>query len=139
MALVDWRPEFELGVPEVDAQHRRLVELLNGAFELTGERSGTADRVAAAVDDLLKHTLEHFADEERLMASATYPGLEDHKSAHRTLRKRAVELASALRQDGAPGAAELFYFLRGWFEEHIVGEDQRFRPWVLAERIRRSR
>lgn len=112
MALVDWRPEFELGVPEVDAQHRRLVELLNGAFALTGARNGTAERVAAAVEDLLKHTLDHFADEERLMASAGYPDLEDHKGAHRTLRTRALEFASSLRQDGAPGAAELFYFLR---------------------------
>jgi len=56
MALLEWRADFEIGVPDVDAEHRELVELIN---ELPGALA--EDSIAAALRDILLSVAEEEA------------------------------------------------------------------------------
>ena len=37
MALIEWRKEFETGVPDVDFEHRELVDLINALHAEIGQ------------------------------------------------------------------------------------------------------
>ena len=72
--LPDWSEELAIGDAQVDAQHRRLFELVH---ELA-----TAIALDYGLDELLRYSFEHFADEEALMERIGYPDLAEHRQWH---------------------------------------------------------
>lgn len=81
MATFEWREEYNINVAIIDAQHRRLAELVAGIHQAQAE-----DRPDGHVDgkltDLIRFTRLHFATEEQLMIEHDYPDYEAHRQAH---------------------------------------------------------
>ena len=59
MALVEWNDTFNLGIDELDADHRRLADFVNRAHELVIEDKDQDD-LKALMDELIAHL--RFAD-----------------------------------------------------------------------------
>ena len=86
MELYKWDSALETGNDAIDDQHRRLFALANGLAEaiascpMTDEGICEEDRnlVADAIYGLTDYCIEHFADEQELMASYNYPRLPTH-------------------------------------------------------------
>jgi len=123
MAPIEWKPEYSVGDPAVDHEHRELVELVNSAAgAILDDRPG-AD-VDRCLGDLMRAISAHFAHEEKQMRRASYDHLVPHKADHE-------RLLDALRDimDGAadtPLAAErLTAVLEAWFTEHFRTHDAR--------------
>jgi len=123
MAPIEWKPEYSVGDPAVDHEHRELVELVNSAAgAILDDRPG-AD-VDRCLGDLMRAISSHFAHEEKQMRRASYDHLVPHKADHE-------RLLDALRDimDGAadtPLAAErLTAVLEAWFTEHFRTHDAR--------------
>jgi len=123
MAPIEWKPEYSVGDPAVDHEHRELVELVNSAAgAILDDRPG-AD-VDRCLGDLMRAISAHFAHEEKQMRRASYDHLVPHKADHE-------HLLDALRDimDGAadtPLAAErLTAVLEAWFTEHFRTHDAR--------------
>ena len=71
MALVEWNETLNIGVPEIDYQHRNLVSMLNALAKAIEE--GTTDTVLREIlDELNAYILTHFAAEERIMERIGY-------------------------------------------------------------------
>lgn len=34
MSAIKWKPAYEIGIPELDQQHRHLVEIINRLYEV---------------------------------------------------------------------------------------------------------
>ena len=49
MTLIKWQAEFELGIAEVDYEHRELIELINGLYPFFEEHK---DNHETLLDDL---------------------------------------------------------------------------------------
>jgi hemerythrin len=124
-----WSPEFSVGVPALDAQHRKMIDTLNGLLA-----QPDADlRSAILLDTLTRLTQyagEHFKDEERLMEAAGYPGIEQHKQKHMEFREKMVEccLAARLGVDSVP--RQLVQFLVDWLNHHVLQEDLKYKPFL---------
>jgi diguanylate cyclase (GGDEF)-like protein/hemerythrin-like metal-binding protein/PAS domain S-box-containing protein len=122
-----WNKSFEIGIPEVDAQHRRLVELINELA--TAITEGGALRDARAVfTDLTDYAATHFRDEELLMAASALSEAEKqgHIKAHRSFVRKAQEIAQSPRLVHAEVAEQVLQFLTTWLISHILGSDRRF-------------
>ncbi len=124
---VTWTPAFEVGIPIVDEQHRRLVAIANGVYHLTGQ-GAAFDR---ALEDMMAYTQYHFALEERLMRLAAYAGLEAHRREHEMLADRVADL---WRRRATLVQAEVLNLLTGWLFEHILSCDQGLRRIADAPR-----
>src|SRR6476661_9169262 len=86
-----WQARYSVGVPEIDAQHKKLIELINELFKAM--RVGGGDHIMAKLfDSLLKYTQQHFAFEENLMRKGRYSGLEAHIEEHRKLISQVHDL-----------------------------------------------
>ena len=81
MALLEWRDSFSVGVAALDADHRKLADLINELHQARAEQS-SAVPVRSVIERLDAHVREHFAREERLMEKIGFAGLVDHRRHH---------------------------------------------------------
>ena len=61
--IFPWDDNFDTGLPSIDAQHRKLVELLNKLASHVAFRSDPA-QLGAVFDELSDYTVYHFETEE---------------------------------------------------------------------------
>ena len=134
---LEWRPEFELGVEEIDAQHRGLVREMNALTGmLRGERGGSFGDV---LDFLASYAVEHFGTEERLMEEHGYPLAGPHEVEHGNF----VAAYGRLKEEILSGAHEpgflLFraqVFLLDWFVTHSTGTDRHLVRFLRERGVR---
>ncbi len=123
--LFHWTDDFNVGIQEVDEQHKVLVSLLNQLHEAIREHHGKATS-REILDRLAEYTRTHFLLEESLMRLTHYPGFEIHKAQHEELIQQVVALQHKLDNEGATITFELLHFLKTWLTQHINDSDKRF-------------
>lgn len=133
MALIEWTPALELGVEQMDRQHRQLVKILNELHQamLGGSQPRDLMRV---MKELILYTKYHFTTEERLMAETGYPGLPRHKQKHEALTAKAEEYTAEVLRGRATVSLSILQFLKDWLNRHILGTDKEFAEFAKARR-----
>lgn len=122
MQHIEWTEELELGHAEIDAQHRRIVEILNCLHAAAAKhRAGAAEN--ALLDELVRLVDEHFRTEEAMMRSARYAGYETHREAHEILRHSVVDLRDSLFREHASISLKTLNFLKRWLYDHMRHTD----------------
>lgn len=124
VALLTWRPEFSVGDPAVDHEHRELIDLVNRLAGSINDRRPEAE-IDRSFGDLLRSISAHFAHEERQMRRAGYDRFEDHKLDHERLLDA---LRDVMDDDlAAPDASadRLVEILNNWFSGHFATHDAR--------------
>ena len=86
MALLQWVPELDTGIAEIDTQHKRIVDYINKLHEL--RQTHHRERLAEVIAEMVDYTISHFAFEEALMESAGYMFSGPHKKVHDLLPAR---------------------------------------------------
>jgi hemerythrin len=122
--LVAWSNEFELGMPEIDAQHQVLVDLINqvwAAIVLKPDR----EKALAILAELEKYTISHFAAEEIFMREIRYEQFPEHKGAHEEFVARIAEEKAKLLA-GLAITLDLVRFLKDWLINHILVSDMAY-------------
>ena len=120
---VSFTRSMQIGVPEIDQQHRELFARLGGFDDALGR--GDRLELEATFEFLREYALVHFECEERLMREADYPRLEAHRAIHRGF----VERLEALSREHAERGPSAFLRLRArnwivvWLTDHVGGED----------------
>ncbi len=132
MPILQWDERYNVGVGEIDAQHRRLVAHLNELHDAMN--AGHADaHLHAILGGLATYTAEHFATEERYMESIACPNLGEHRREHERLTRQVGNYRAKLETGEVAFTSELLDFLITWLLDHIQGMDQKMRPGVACE------
>jgi hemerythrin len=76
-----WTDDLSVGVKDIDQQHQELFKRINMLMDAMWEGKGK-DEVGNLMNFLAEYVVVHFADEEALMESSEYPGLEGHRKIH---------------------------------------------------------
>lgn len=131
-----WDQHFETGLPGIDEQHRRLVEVINRFGDLLGRSEEThLLQVPSIVGELARYAEEHFASEEGLMERE---GVDPrHRSRQHGAHAGFIQEVNRLKGTASrsPLAAEaLLRFLTHWLAYHILGTDQAMARQVAAIR-----
>ena len=132
MSLFEWKNEYNVGIMEIDAQHRRLFSLaadLHSAMTC-GKGKETLSRTFA---NLIAYTKSHFAAEERIMQAHHYPDFAAHKAEHVELTRRVMMYHREFEAGGATLSIDVLRFLREWLEHHIKGSDRKYVPCVQGK------
>ncbi len=124
MTLIEWREELQVGIPEVDDDHRALVELINRLYAQlqTGESSAT---IVDFLGELYASVAKHFASEEQIMQSHGYASYREHAAEH----KRLLDEICAMIDDYQDGVLnddhQMAERLDDWFCTHFRTQDVR--------------
>ena len=133
MTAFEWTEELSVGIPEIDRQHRRLMEIIEELGKAMKERRGQ-EEAARVVGKLVAYVRNHFELEERLFREHGYPESQEHMRRHLEFTRR----AHGFRQQAEAGtlllSVEIMRFLRDWWMTHITVEDQKYAPF-LRERV----
>ena len=124
MAFMIWTDKMSVGVASVDAEHQRLVEMIDELYE--GVLADAAEPALNSVlDGLIEYTDVHFRNEEQLFEKAHYSRLAQHKAQHDELRRRVGQYREQVgNQKSTIVAAELLRFLKEWLAQHIQHDDK---------------
>lgn len=130
-----WGPSYETGLPAVDSQHRRLVQMLNGlSQELVIADRNCEQHVEELLQNLISYTQYHFTTEDELM---TRWGVDlRHVTPHRLEHQRFCEdvlfmtRQKVVRDDRK--SKSLLEFLIHWLAYHILGSDVNMARQVQA-------
>ena len=122
--LVHWKEEYCIGVEEIDAQHKSLVDLIN---TLNADlNNGDADKFKAfqrAAKRAVKYVQTHFASEEKLMALHGYPELAHQKKRHTEFIRRILDDTSRFDRGDNLAPESFLRYLSDWLMNHIAEED----------------
>ena len=124
MAPIAWKPEYSVGDPAVDHEHRELVELVNAAAGaiLDGRPEADLDR---SLGDLYRAISAHFAHEERQMQRAGYDAYPPHKADHERLLDGLRDIMDGSGDAADRTAERLSSVLEAWFTDHFRSHDAR--------------
>jgi hemerythrin len=131
MAFV-WSDSLELGIEEIDGQHRELFR--RGERLYHALRQGEPAAVELMLTSFRDFVLSHFEFEERWMLRAEYPQLAPHRDAHRDFTDRLHRVTTEYRRHGPTTdvAETLQVWLEAWLREHIGGDDRSLGQWATA-------
>ena len=129
-----WTAALEIGHPEIDADHRAMVSLLNQVQ--TASRRSDLREVRSMLRALESLTRDHFAREERLMRDIRYEMAARHQKEHIRLFDEIRAQIDDLN-DGITSAVAIAQFIRRWLMDHVETSD-RLLAVALARRDRRS-
>lgn len=133
MAYLNERDLPDLGFPEIDAEHVRLVGLINNLHEASiAEQSDPVIRLA--LDELMSFAEKHFRDEERIMAEIGYPAIGRHRNEHQELLGRLLAFQQGGESSNLPGIVTMLDFLKSWLKVHVASEDIRLVIWYRSRR-----
>ncbi len=130
-----WNDSYETGLKEIDAQHKRLVDILNRLFAAM-EKGQAKDVLGKLLDELIQYTVVHFGTEERYFKQFGYPEAISHKKEHDDLASKAVALQKDFKAGKAALSVEVGEFLRQWLMKHILGSDKKYAPFLAAKGLR---
>lgn len=124
--IITWDDQtFTVYVPEMDAQHRRLVDLVNELYsaKLAGKSRQALGRV---LDSLVDYTKTHFADEEKLQRDVGFPESDSHKKVHENLMSQVGKFYNEFKAGRQAISDEVMGFLMDWLVNHIQKDDRKY-------------
>lgn len=124
MNLLQWKPEYSVGVESMDDEHREMIGLINDTYEKL-ESDPDADQVEQCLGEIFSTISMHFALEERLMRKSDYAEYQAHKNDHEDLLDQIRDLMDDFAADTSLGAKKLEQNLSDWFAGHFSTFDAR--------------
>lgn len=131
MPLFPWDDKLKTNHPNIDSDHRKLVDLVNKLFDAMQAGKGK-DACGQVLNELVSYTKTHFAMEERLMATHGYARMAEHKAEHAKLIKDVSDFKTKFDAGSLTVTASLLSYLRDWLINHISKSDKALAESILS-------
>lgn len=122
--------DLATGHPGIDRDHEELIAIIEDLREAAAAGDAKA-RLSHALDRFRDHVCRHFPEEERAMEAQGYPGLPQHREAHRALRQLVCELSAADSAGGTVLYSEVEQLAQA-LRRHIVLDDRAYAGFLAA-------
>lgn len=114
-----------IGVPEIDAEHKRLFELIADVDASLKANADSISTAMALLNELKQYAITHFAHEEAYMASINDPELPLQQKEHQTFvdKVNSYHFSDITDDTARKLTVELLEYLSKWLMSHILGSD----------------
>jgi hemerythrin-like metal-binding protein len=133
--LMRWDSSLQLGISQIDDQHKQLVGMINDLHRAMKQRQ-TMVVTGGILERLVSYTVFHFDVEEKLFQKHNYPELSEHKKVHENLVAKVKDFKTKVEQGDATISMELMDFLKDWRVSHIKGTDKKYVPFLKQHGVR---
>ncbi|MGC9505216.1 bacteriohemerythrin [Baaleninema sp.] len=115
-----WNDSLKIGIPEIDQQHKQLIEQMGLLVEAMRENQAHSE-IAQILKFLEKYIDRHFGFEEQCMESYRCPVACQNKEAHAKFIKNFQEIKTQFDREGSSLSLVLKVnqSLLDWFLNHI--------------------
>lgn len=120
---IEWKEEYNLGIEEIDYQHRIFLSLIKKIEDfINNPESGRS--ILRLILELKKYAEFHFQSEENTMVDRMFPGIISHKQQHEKLLS-SLQLVLFKIEIGEMDLKQLPKFLNSWLVNHTLKEDKK--------------
>lgn len=130
MAIL-WSSSLEIGIRQIDLQHRELVEIIND-LELVHTSGVGTPTLEDVLSRLKAYALFHFNEEETLAVNIAAEPM--HTAGHIAEHREFAAKLSAFRVDQPEAVADLMHYLQSWLPRHILQTDRQLAEMHHAHR-----
>ncbi len=134
MALMEWSEQYSVGIPGIDKQHKKLIQIINELHEAMRNRRGK-DVLEGLLVELVDYTGYHFDAEERYFQQHQYSGYVNHKTEHDLLKAKVVDFKGKFERGDAMVTLEVMNFLKDWLADHIMVTDKKYGPFLKSKGV----
>lgn len=131
MPVLEWTSDLDIGIYEIDLQHRSLVSIANQLYDAI-EAGRSARTVEWILEELLVYTKMHFQTEEQYMRRYEHDRAGQHVHEHGELLKAMRRIKRKLKAGEEGVDEEVLEFLSGWLANHLTGSDRKLGEAYLA-------
>jgi hemerythrin len=125
-AVIQWSKEMELNIPEIDEQHKKLVDLLNYFYE-ESRKGMHEEAVKEFLKELRDYLAYHLDWEEKFLEEIGFHETEQHKKTHNMFKRfYAEEVSRYLKNRDEQALRELVAFTLSWLYTHIMKTDKKY-------------
>ena len=123
MSQLEWTADLEIGIYEIDLQHRALVSIANQLTEAI-EGGRPIRTIEWILDELLVYAKMHFQTEELYMRRYQHKESAQHKREHGELLKSMRRFRWRLETEDENISDDVLEFLASWLSNHLNGPDR---------------
>ena len=122
---IDWRPEFDTGIPGIDHEHKEMIDRIN-TFLASAEAGQETDVILDQLGEILAWISAHFALEEKMMRDQRYDQYIIHKEDHENLIDELRDIMDEVEANGYSGIGQNIQArMTSWFVGHFKNQDAR--------------
>jgi hemerythrin-like metal-binding protein len=129
MQILRWDNSLELGLEQVDAQHKQLINMIN-ELNIAVEYGQPNSSMLPIVVRLQKYADSHFKTEEEIFAKYGYPDRLDHEAEHVIFIDKVKYIRRQCQMIDTPMSAKIRDFLLNWFCNHIRTRDMEYKKYI---------
>ena len=129
--MVEITQSFKIEVEAIDADHRRLVEIINEITSAIDE--GRAEECIHLVPNFIEFSQHHFEREEALLNKHAYPLAEEHRKHHAGLNEKMRNIRALAERavDSKPAREALRKELVFILMDDVINEDLAFKAFLI--------
>lgn len=132
--LIQWNPQYSVGIKHLDEEHKQLVDTLNELH--AAMRSGKANSVMGPIlDSLISYAATHFESEEKLFKEYDYPHFDSHKKEHEDFKEKVLEFKNEFDEGRIMLSIQVINFLKNWLIKHILASDKEYSAYLNAKGV----
>lgn len=126
LRMLKWCEDYLIGVPEIDNEHKDIIEHYEKLYELMTAGHGH-EYFEELVNFLENYVNHHFAHEEELQIQIKYAFYEEHKELHDSFRTQLKVLLSQIDKSNVTNSdlIKINLFIKNWLHDHIMIEDKK--------------
>ena len=129
MQLLQWSKDYELGLDDVDSQHKQLISMIN-QLSIAVEYGQQNPEVLPLVDRVHDYAQTHFKVESDIFTKYEYPDRVDHEAEHATFIDKVKYVRRQCELLDTPMSAKIRDFLLHWFCNHIKTKDLKYKTFI---------
>jgi hemerythrin-like metal-binding protein len=129
MQLLKWSTELELGLEQVDSQHKQLINIIN-ELTIAAEYNQSNSLLLPIVDKLQQYANVHFKAEEDIFTEYNYPGRAEHEAEHATFIDSINYIRRQCEIIDSSMSNRIRDFLLHWFCTHIKVNDKEYKRFM---------
>ncbi len=134
MDFIKWKEAYSVKVEEIDAQHKKLIGLINQMADAMSIGRGR-DVLSTVLTELVDYTVYHFNTEERLFQQYGYPEYKKHKKIHAALAGKTRELKESFDRGNKQISIDVMLFLSNWLNNHILEVDKKYGSFLNSKGV----
>lgn len=137
MALIPWESKFELGISEIDEQHKHMLAIINKLYDMfEAKEHENQVEIDKVIKEMADYALYHFATEEKYFELFAYENKEPHIKIHDQYRAKIVEWQDRYSANNDKAIFfEISTFLHDWWTWHINNTDRDYVPFMKANNV----
>lgn len=125
---------LEIGIKEIDDQHKELFKRVNDLFEACNKKMGK-EEIGSTLNFLCSYVHKHFSDEQKYQLKYNYPEYAQHLKIHNAFLKEVDEMKKEFDENGATIGFIIKFNQKvvDWLINHIGKTDKQFGNFVNAQ------